>query len=187
MGDFADLASPFLTGHSAGVADARGRGRAERGLDAARAYVRRAALVHDIGRVAVPVRVWQKPGPLTPDERERVRLHAYHSERILDALAVPRRARADRRRPPRAARRLGLPPRRAAAAALTPAARLLAAADAYHAMTEPRPHRPPLPPERAAELLADEARTGRLDADAVAAVLAAAGQRGAAASSGRRG
>jgi hypothetical protein len=44
---------------------------------------RRAALVHDVGRVAVPANVWQKPGPLTPDDRERVRLHAYHSERVL--------------------------------------------------------------------------------------------------------
>ena len=46
--------------------------------------LRRAALVHDIGRVTVPVRVWAKPGPLTRDEREQVRLHAYHSERVLD-------------------------------------------------------------------------------------------------------
>jgi DNA-binding NarL/FixJ family response regulator len=53
----------------------------------------------------------------------------------------------------------------------------LAAADAFHAMTEPRPYREPLPPEAAAETLADEAGAGRLDADAVAAVVEAAGQR----------
>jgi HD-GYP domain-containing protein (c-di-GMP phosphodiesterase class II) len=41
--------------------------------------------------------------------------------------------------------------------------RLLAAADVYHAMTEPRPHRRPLPPERAAQTLAEEASAGRLD------------------------
>jgi HD-GYP domain-containing protein (c-di-GMP phosphodiesterase class II) len=56
-------------------------------------------------------------------------------------------------------------------------ARLLAAADAYHAMTEARPHRERLAPERAAAELAGEARAGRLDADAVSAVLDAAGQR----------
>ena len=44
-------------------------------------------------------------------------------------------------------------------------------------MTEPRPHREPLPPERAAQVLAEEASAGRLDPDAVAAVLEAAGQR----------
>ena len=48
---------------------------------------------------------------------------------------------------------------------LTAPARLLAAADAYHAMTEPRPHRAALRPERAAQVLADEAGAGRLDAD----------------------
>jgi HD-GYP domain-containing protein (c-di-GMP phosphodiesterase class II) len=103
-------------------------------------------------------------------------LHAYHSERVLA-------------RSPFLA---GLAPvaslhherldgsgyhRGAAAATLTRPARLLAAADAYHAMTEPRPHRPALPPERAAEALGQQARAGRLDAEAVTAVLQAAGQR----------
>jgi HD-GYP domain-containing protein (c-di-GMP phosphodiesterase class II) len=55
-------------------------------------------------------------------------------------------------------------------------ARLLAAADAYHAMTEPRPHRRRLPAARAAEEVAREASAGRLDADAVTAVVEAAGQ-----------
>jgi DNA-binding CsgD family transcriptional regulator len=64
-----------------------------------------------------------------------------------------------------------------AAADLTPPARLLAAADAYHAMTEPRPHRAALPPEQAAETLGREVGAGRLDPDAVTGVLAAAGQR----------
>ena len=56
-------------------------------------------------------------------------------------------------------------------------ARLLAAADAYRAMCEPRPYRDPLPLERAAQTLAQEASAGRLDPDAVTAVIEAAGQR----------
>ena len=177
MGDFADLASPFLTGHSAGVADLAAAAAAQRGLDAGGATaLRRSAHVHDVGRVAIPFRIWQKPGPLTPQELERVRLHAYHSERILShspflaslaPTACAHHERLDGSGYHRGAR----------AAALSPPARLLAAVDAYHAMTEPRPHRPALSPERAAELLAEDARAGRLDPDAVAAVLAAAGQR----------
>jgi DNA-binding NarL/FixJ family response regulator len=62
------------------------------------------------------------------------------------------------------------------AGSLTSGARLLAAADAYHAMTEPRPHRAALPPERAAETIREEARAERLDAEAVGAVLEVAGQ-----------
>ena len=59
-------------------------------------------------------------------------------------------------------------------------ARLLAAADAYHAMTEARPHRPALTPERAADSLRAEAAAGRSDRDAVEAVIGAAGQPAAA-------
>jgi HD-GYP domain-containing protein (c-di-GMP phosphodiesterase class II) len=152
MGDFADLASPYLVGHSCGVAELATAAAQRCGFDAANlARTRRGAFVHDLGRVAVPVRTWQKPAPLTPDKWEQVRLHAYHSERVLARSAF--------------------------LAALAHPARLLAAADAYHAMTEPRPNRPPLSPDQAAEALGQEARAGRLDADAVAAVLEAAGQR----------
>jgi HD-GYP domain-containing protein (c-di-GMP phosphodiesterase class II) len=54
-------------------------------------------------------------------------------------------------------------------------ARVLACADAYHAMTEPRPHRPALTDAEAADKLGNEARAGRLDPEAPAAVLEAAG------------
>jgi HD-GYP domain-containing protein (c-di-GMP phosphodiesterase class II) len=177
MGDFADLASPYLVGHSAGVADlATAAARRCRFDDASVVRIRRAALVHDLGRVAVPVRIWQKAAPLTPDDRERVRLHAYHSERVLArspflASLVPV-ATFHHERLDGSGYHRGT-----TVAALTPPARLLAAADAYHAMTEPRPHRPALAPEQAAEALGREAGAGRVDPDAVAAVVEAAGQR----------
>jgi HD-GYP domain-containing protein (c-di-GMP phosphodiesterase class II) len=137
--------------------------------------VRRAALVHDLGRVAVPVPIWQKQGPLTAGEWERVRLHPYYTERVLSrspflaALAPVATAHHERLDGSGYHRCVG-------AGSLTPAARLLAAADAYHAMTEPRPHREALQPEQAAQALGEDARSGRLDADAVGAVLEAAGQ-----------
>lgn len=176
MGDFADLISPYLVGHSSGVAELAVAAARARGFDdAGVAGLRRAGFVHDVGRVAVPARIWQKPGALTRDEWERVRLHAYHSERVLarsPALAaLAPVASAHHERCDGSGYHRG-----AAAAALDPAARLLAAADAYHAMTEPRPHRDPLPSEQAADALAEEARAGRLDPSAVEAVLEAAGQ-----------
>src|SRR5205807_218496 len=61
--------------------------------------------------------------------------------------------------------------------ALPAAVRLLSAADAYRAMTQRRAHRAALSPEEAAEQLATEVSAGRLDADAVNAVLAVAGHR----------
>jgi HD-GYP domain-containing protein (c-di-GMP phosphodiesterase class II) len=137
--------------------------------------VRRAALVHDLGRVAVPARIWQHSGPLTLDDWEQVRLHAYHSERVLARspflaslapVATFHHERLD-----------GTGYHRGTAAvALTRSARLLAAADAFHAMVEPRPHREALSPAEAADVLHAEARDGRLDPEAVTAVLDAAGQ-----------
>jgi HD-GYP domain-containing protein (c-di-GMP phosphodiesterase class II) len=124
----------------------------------------------------VPARVWQKPGPLTADEWERVRLHAYHTERVLSRSAflatLAAVASAHHERLDGSGYHRG-----AAGAALTRPARVLAAADAYHAMTEPRPHRQPLSPKLATEALGGEARAGRLDAEAVTAVLDASGQR----------
>jgi HD-GYP domain-containing protein (c-di-GMP phosphodiesterase class II) len=175
MGDFADLASKYLVGHSAGVAELVAAAAQRCGFPPGDvAATRRAALVHDVGRVAVSVLIWQKAGPLSPNEWEQVRLHAYHSERVLcrspflaslAPVATFHHERLDGTGYHRGA----------AAAALTPPARLLAAADVYHAMTEQRPHRDALTPEQAADLLGQEARAGRLDADSVAAVLDAAG------------
>jgi HD-GYP domain-containing protein (c-di-GMP phosphodiesterase class II) len=171
MGDFADLVSKYLVGHSGGVAKLASTAAARCGFDAAEVEtVRRAALVHDIGRVAVPVRIWQKPGELTSDEWERVRLHAYHSERILShsplLAALAPVATTHHERVDGSGYHRG-----SAGPALTPAARLVAVADAFHAMTERRPHRHALASPEAAEALGREARAGRLDPDAVAAVL----------------
>jgi HD-GYP domain-containing protein (c-di-GMP phosphodiesterase class II) len=177
MGNFADLISPYLTGHSTGVAELAAAAARRCRLDEGGALtVRRAALVHDLGRVAVDVRIWQKPGPLTADELEQVRLHPYHSERVLARSeflsGLTPVAGAHHERLDGSGYHRGV-----AGADLALPARLLAAADAYHAMTEPRPHRAPIAPARAAELLGREANAGRLDGQAVAAVVAAAGQR----------
>jgi DNA-binding NarL/FixJ family response regulator len=67
--------------------------------------------------------------------------------------------------------------RQAVAAAIGRPARLLAAADAFHAMTQVRAHRPARSPDEAAEILATEARAGRLDVDAMRAVVEAAGRK----------
>jgi HD-GYP domain-containing protein (c-di-GMP phosphodiesterase class II) len=177
MGDFSDLASPYLVGHSAEVAELAMAAARRCGFGSADLVtVRRGALVHDLGRVAVPVRIWQKAAPLTPDEWEQVRLHAYHSERVLTRspflAALAPVATTHHERLDGSGYHRG-----AVAPALPRSARLLAAADAYHAMTEPRPHRPALSPQQAAETLSQEARAGRLDAEAVGAVLEASGQR----------
>ena len=176
VADFSDLKSMWTVGHSRAVAQLAGQAAAVAGLDAADiVLVRRAALVHDIGRVAVPVSVWAKPGPLSRDEREQVRLHCYHSERVLDIapglrplarLAGSHGERGDGSGYHRGSRSAELP--------LT--ARLLAAADCYQAMREPRAYRPARTAAAAAAELSRDVSAGRLAPEAANAVLAAAGQ-----------
>jgi HD-GYP domain-containing protein (c-di-GMP phosphodiesterase class II) len=176
VGDIADLKSPFTLGHAAGVA-ALARTAAE-GLrldqpDVDRLHV--AALLHDLGRVGISDGTWERPGPLTASEWEQVRLHAYHSERILARSAtlepMARIAGMHHERVD------GSGYHRASASREIPmAARVLGAADAFQAMTQVRAHRAALSTDAAADRVRDEVRAGRLDGDAAAAVLDAAGQ-----------
>jgi HD-GYP domain-containing protein (c-di-GMP phosphodiesterase class II) len=176
VGEFADLKSPWFLGHSAAVAELAEAAAWRLELDAP--TVRRAGHLHDLGRVAVSSSVWDRPGPLGAADWDGVRLHTYHVERYLSrspALAeIGVVAAAHHERLDGSGYHRGV-----SAAQLPPAARVLAAADAFQALTEARPHRAALPPAGAAEELRAEVRIGRLDADAAAAVLEAAGQRGA--------
>ena len=133
--------------------------------------LRRAGLLHDIGRAGIPTGVWEKPGPLSVAEWEQVRLHAYHSERILARAPALAAARGDGRHAPRAHRRKRLSPRRRRVDARRPPRGSWRPPTRYHAMTEPRPYRPALTAAAAAATLAGMP----LDRDAVAAVIEAAG------------
>jgi HD-GYP domain-containing protein (c-di-GMP phosphodiesterase class II) len=175
LGEFGDLKSRYTRGHSAAVAALVDAAAPRLGLPAAEhlALVR-AAHLHDIGRAGVFQRIWDKEGPLTESEWERVRMHTYYTERILARLTglgpVATIAALAHERLDGSGYHRRLP-----SAAVPVAARLLAAADAYHAMTEARAHRPAMTPDQAADQLRREAAAGRFDRAATAAVLAAAG------------
>jgi HD-GYP domain-containing protein (c-di-GMP phosphodiesterase class II) len=176
MGNFAEMAVPELIGHSGGVSHICSAAADALSLEPGeKAMLSRAALVHDLGRAAVPVRIWQSPGQLTLDDWEQVRLHAYHTERLMAQSPFLSRlipvAGFHHERLDGTGYHRGV-----GASSLHPLARVLAAADMYHAMIEPRPHRAALQPADAAGILVEEARAGRLASDAVAAVLEAAGQ-----------
>jgi HD-GYP domain-containing protein (c-di-GMP phosphodiesterase class II) len=177
VANFIDIKSPYTLGHAGAVAELAGEAATGLGLSAEEAHtLRRAGLVHDFGRLGVSNAIWDKRGPLGAGEWERIRMFPYLTERMLqfsDALAplgqiaVQHRERLDGSGYPR-----GI-----AGAAISRPARILAAADAYQAMREPRPYRPPLSREDAAQQLRAEVKAGRLDAETVDAVLAAAGHR----------
>jgi HD-GYP domain-containing protein (c-di-GMP phosphodiesterase class II) len=138
--------------------------------------VRRAALAHDLGRVGVSNAIWEKPGPLGFGEWERVRLHPHYTERAFaqsPTLApIGRLAGANHERLDGSGYHRGC-----RAPDLDRAARVLAAANAYGAMREARPYRAALDAPAAEAALLQEAEEGRLDNEAVDAVLGASGHR----------
>jgi HD-GYP domain-containing protein (c-di-GMP phosphodiesterase class II) len=176
FGDLVDLKTPFTHGHSKEVARLA-KGAAERlsfgGRATERLYV--AAFLHDVGKVGISDQLWEKPGPLTGPEWEQVRMHAYHTERILATskalepvarIAGMHHERLDGSGYHRGCR----------AGEIPEPARVLAAADAFQTMTEDRPYRAALGLEDAAKELGALAESGKLDPVAVAAVVETAGQ-----------
>jgi HD-GYP domain-containing protein (c-di-GMP phosphodiesterase class II) len=177
MADLADLKSPHFAGHSRGVSNLAAEAARLWRLPAADiTVVRRAGLLHDLGRLGVSNAIWDKPGPLSRSELEHVRIHPYLTDRMLAGVGVLAASREVASRHHERLDGSGYPSG-LTAATLRPLDRLLAVADAYHAMSEPRPYRDAFAPDQAATELAAEVRAGRLDGDAVTAVLKAAGRR----------
>jgi HD-GYP domain-containing protein (c-di-GMP phosphodiesterase class II) len=176
IADFTDLRSPSRAGHSRCVGDLAGRAAAGCGLpEADVTAARRAGLLHDVGMHGLPANILEKAGPLSASETERVRMHPYYAERMLARPAALRRIGAVASMTHERCDGSGYH-RGVQGPAIPATARILAAACAFCAMTEPRPHRPALTAKQAVGELRAEVRSGRLDATAVDAVLAAAGQ-----------
>lgn len=187
MADLVDMKSPHFAGHSRGVADLAAEAGRLSGMSGGDVTtLHRAGLLHDLGRLGVSNAVWERRAPLDQAGVERVRLHAYLTDRMLAGV---RSLDAARRVAARHHERLDGSgyPAGLHGGQLSPADRLLAAADAYHAMGEPRPHRDALDPDAAAAALRSDVKASRLDGDAVSAVLRAAGHRVPSRSSGPSG
>ena len=176
IAEFTDLKSPWTRAHSVRVAELAGAASAGLGHGRAEAaLVGRAGLVHDLGQVGVPFCTWDRPGGLGPADWELVRCHTLWAERALGAapplqdLALLAGAHHERLDGSGFHRQLDR-------ARIDGPARVLAAADVCAALGEARPHRAALDAAAASAVLRGEVRDGRLDRDAVDAVLAAAGQ-----------
>ena len=177
--DLSDLKAPFSIGHSSAVAELAEEAGRRLGLDERELLVlRRASLLHDLGKVGVAGGTLAKEGPLTRAEWEQVRLHPYHTGRILSAstafaplveTAWSHHERLDG----------GGYDRALGAKSLPMAARVLAAANAFEALLQDRPYRRACSVDAAAGALGEEVADGRLDGEAVRAVLEACGRNGA--------
>ena len=146
IANFVDLKSPFTLGHSVAVADLAEEAGRRLGLPPEQVLtLRRAGFVHGFGRLGVSNSIWDRPGPLSAGEWERVRMYPYLTERMLHQsaalaplgeIAVQHRERLDGSGYPR-----GL-----SGGAISRPARVLGAADAYPRCASPgrtaRPGRP---------------------------------------------
>lgn len=176
IADFADLKCVHTRGRSTAIAElAVAAATLLRIPPSDRETLRRAALLHSVGRVGVTVTIWDKAGALDDAEWAKVRTYTLLTERILSGseifvaeadLAALAQERLDgsgyhRRLPP---------------TALTVLARVLAAATVFHALCSNRPYRPAESKARAAEILRAEVEAGRICGNATEAVIAAAGE-----------
>lgn len=176
IADFTDLRSQSRAGHSRAVAELAARAAMIAGLPEADVVsVRRAGLLHDIGLHGVSATILDKPGPLSRSESERMRMHTYYAERMLARPPILARvgsvASLAHERCDGSGYHRGL-----SGPAIPVTGRILAVACAYRAMTEARAYRPPMSSKQAVAQLRADVRAGRLEAAAVDAVLAAAGE-----------
>jgi HD-GYP domain-containing protein (c-di-GMP phosphodiesterase class II) len=177
IGDFVDLKCPFTLGHSRAVATLSAAAGQSLGVPAGDvSTLRRAGHLHDLGRLGVSNQVWSKTGELIPSEWERVRMHPYLTERVLDRIPglgpVRTVARAHHEHIDGTGYPLGI-----GGSTLGRNERVLAAAVAYQSALEPRPYREAMSPEQAMARLRARSRSGALDPECVEAVLAVAGHR----------
>ena len=164
-----DAKSPFTARHSQRVAEIADGIAASLSFDAdERRVLRRAALLHDIGKLAISNRILDKPDKLTDEEFRAIQTHPVYTLRILErapcfselaALAANHHEKLDGSGYPRSlgADTLDLP------------MRVLAVADIYEALTANRPYRDPLSVEAALAVIGRDVPE-RLDADVLRAL-----------------
>lgn len=164
-----DAKSPYTFTHSMGVAEAavdisEGLGLAPQTT----AMVRRAALLHDVGKLSVSNAILEKPGKLNEEEWKAMKMHPVYTKLILEKIsgfedlafvAAAHHERLDGKGYPNGLTGGQLP--------LT--ARIICVADVYQALTEKRPYRDGLPAKTVFGMLAEDAST-RLDSECLTAL-----------------
>ena len=168
-----DAKSPYTYRHSTRVAEiAVGIARELRFDAVALRDLRRAGLLHDIGKLGVPNSILDKPGKLTPEERLRIESHPRLSEEVLRRVAsfsgIAEVAGAHHEKLDGSGYWRGTSGDR-----ISSAARTLAVADIYEALTAERPYRVALSHEQALAIVSREADDGKLWHEAVRALEAA--------------
>lgn len=166
FGKIIDYRSPFTATHSSGVAAASEELAARLGMPSAeRCLIGVAGYLHDIGKLAIPTELLDKPGQLTPAERFIVKQHPYYTHQILSMVpgletvnswASLHHERLDGTGYPFRTRDIPL------------GARIIAVADVFTAITEHRPYRSGMTRAQCLAVLNQQVADGALDGDIMA-------------------
>jgi putative nucleotidyltransferase with HDIG domain len=166
-----DAKSPFTFQHSIGVTEVAVGLAREMGLGSPKVtIIRRAALLHDIGKLGVSNAILDKPGKLTSGEWEIMKMHPVYTKKILAiitgfeeiaAVSAAHHERLDGS---------GYPDGMSAKE-LTLAARIIAVADVFQALTEKRAYRDSMPADLVLGMMATDV-PAKLDADCFRALRA---------------
>jgi HD-GYP domain-containing protein (c-di-GMP phosphodiesterase class II) len=164
-----DAKSPYTCDHSRRVADYASAIGMRLGFEGELLVrLRRAALLHDIGKLGVPNRILDKPGRLTAEEWQVVRQHPKHTLSILSSVPVFREfafdAACHHEKLDGTGYHAGLLSRE-----LSLTARVIAVADITDALSAERPYREPLDRREVCRILGEESNAGALCAESVAA------------------
>ena len=159
FGEVVDAKSPFTAGHSARVGLYTDLVAETLELSAARRrWLRRGALLHDVGKLGVSNLILDKPGKLDEEEWRAVQMHAAYTARILERIPafdeLARVASAHHERLDGAGYPLGL-----SAAQITLETRIITTADIFDAITAERPYRGAIPVPKALEIMAENLGT----------------------------
>lgn len=170
IGTVLEVHDPYTAGHQRGVVGLSAALARQMGLETTRCeIVELAAAVHDIGKIAIPTEILNKPGALTPNEFRLVSSHAGVGADMLITIGlddpIPRIVREHHERLDGS----GYPSALRGEDTLLES-RILAVADVFDAMCKNRPHRPALGPETALREIRDGA--GGIYDDDVAAACA---------------
>jgi HD-GYP domain-containing protein (c-di-GMP phosphodiesterase class II) len=174
--DIIDAKSPFTYQHSNGVADAAMDIAIHFGMnELEKKQLRRAALMHDIGKLSVPNSILEKPGKLTDEEWQVVRDHPYYTFQILKRVPAFKSFSGDA-----AAHHERLDGtgywRRLSGSSISTTARILAVADVFDALRAKRPYRDALPLETVFSIMRKESPKA-LDLPCLEALISAAQDR----------
>jgi len=160
-----DYRSSFTAAHSIGVAACASMLAAKMNFSRSDIQLMTiAGLLHDLGKLAIPLSILEKRGPLTKDEFNIVKKHPYYTYRILDKIpqidkikqfAALHHERMDGKGYPFGIR----------GEDLSPGSRIMAVSDVYTALTEERPYRNALSPVNAMNVINDMVKNRHLDGD----------------------